>query len=132
MYLLDTDICSYFLRGRHGLEEKFESVGPAALHISRVTVAELLVLAHKNPISRVNRERIEELAGRLVFLEVDEPAWGMFSVTKARLPKGLVIGDFDILLASVALTRDLILVTNNESHYRPTGARLENWVPKGR
>ena len=88
-------------------------------------------MAHKNPRSRVNRERVEELVRTLVFLELDESAWEMFSATKARLPKGLNVGDFDILLASVAMTRNLIVVTNNESHFRPTGVRLENWVSKG-
>ena len=132
MYLLDADICSNYLRGRRGLEEKFESVGPEALHISRVTVAELLVLAHKNPSSHVNRARVEELARTLVFVELDEPAWETFSVMKADLLKaGRVVGDFDILLASIARTRDLIVVTNNERHFRPTGVRLENWIAKG-
>ncbi len=132
MYLLDADICSYYLRGRHGLEDKFESVGPTALHISRVTVAELLVLAHKSPSRRINRARIEELARTLVFVELDEPAWETFSVMKARPQKaGQVVGDFDVLLASIAMTRDLIVVTNNERHFRPTGVRLENWVGKG-
>lgn len=108
MYLLDTDICSYFLRGRYGLQEKFERVGHAALHVSRVTIAELLVLAYKNPGSRINQERIEELARALVFVELDEPAWVLFSVTKARLLRaGRPTGDFDILQASIAMMRDL-------------------------
>ncbi len=133
MYLLDTDICSYFLRGRYGLDAKFAEIGPAALHVSRVTVAELLVLAHKNPASRINQESVEELARALVFLELDEPAWAMFSMAKARLQRaGRPSGDFDILLASIAMTRNLTIVTNNEAHYRDTGVRLENWVATGR
>ena len=132
MYLLDTDTCSYFLRGRYGLEERCEAVGPSAPHISRVTVAELLVLAHKSPSSRVNRARVEELARTIVFVELDEPAWDMFSVMKVRLQSaGHPVGDFDILLASIATTRGLIVVTNNERHFRPTGVRIENWAAKG-
>jgi tRNA(fMet)-specific endonuclease VapC len=131
MYLLDADICSYYLRGRHGLEEKCESVGPAALHISRVTVAELLVLAHKSPSSRVNQARVEEVARTLVFVELDEPARETLSLMKADpLKAGRVVGDFDILLASIARTRDLIVVTNNERHFQPTGVPLENWVAR--
>ncbi len=66
-----------------------------------------------------------------MFVEVDEPAWEMFSVMKARLQRaGQVVGDFDILVASIAMTRDLIIVTNNERHFRPTGVRLENWAAK--
>jgi tRNA(fMet)-specific endonuclease VapC len=132
MYLLDTDICSYFLRGRYGLNTKFEAVGPTALHVSRITIAELLVLAHRNPGSRINQERIEELARALVFVDLDEPAWATFSVTKARLLRaGRPTGDFDILQASIAMVHHLTLVTNNEDHYRAMGVPLENWVTGG-
>jgi len=132
MYLLDTDICSYFLRGRYGLREKFEEVGVDALHISRVTVAELLVLAHKNPSGRISMNTVERLARTLVFLDIDEPAWAVFPMLKARLQQaGLPRGDFDILQASVAITRGLILVTNNEDHFQPMDVPLANWVPRG-
>lgn len=129
MYLLDTDICSYFLRGKFGLNDKFGKVGHAALHVSRVTISELLVLAHKSPATRINRERIEALARMLAFVEVDEAAWATFPVIKARIQRmGRPAGDFDILQASIAKTRDLILVTNNEADYRAIDVRLENWV----
>jgi len=131
VYLLDTDICSYFLRGRYGLKEKFESISAGGLHVSRVTVAELLVLAHKNPGSRISTRAVAELATALVFIDIDDAAWAAFSVLKARLLQaGLPRGDFDILQASIALTRDLTLVTNNEDDYRPMGIRVENWVPR--
>jgi len=132
MYLLDTDICSYFLRGRYGLQGKFETVGPEALHISRITVAELLVLAYRNPGGRINQQRIELLARALVYVELNDPIWSMFSATKGRLLDiGRPVGDFDILQASVAMTQDLTLVTNNEAHYRAMDVRLENWVTAG-
>jgi tRNA(fMet)-specific endonuclease VapC len=132
MYLLDTDICSYFLRGRYGLHDKFDQAGLSALHISRITVAELLVLAHKNPASRINERTIVLLAQTLAFVDLDEPAWATFPVIKARLERaGRPAGDFDILQASIAQTRDLVLVTNNEAHYRAMEVRLENWVTAG-
>lgn len=54
-------------------------------------------------------------------------------MTKARLLKaGRPTGDFDILQASIAVTRDLTLVTNNDDHYRAIGVRLENWVTGNR
>jgi tRNA(fMet)-specific endonuclease VapC len=133
MYLLDTDICSYFLRGRYELQEKFEQVGRAALHVSRITIAELLVLAYKNPGGRINQERIEELARTLVFAELDDAAWTMFCLTKAHLQRsGRPVGDFDILQASIAMVRDLTLVTNNVGHYVAMDVRVENWVVGGR
>ena len=132
MYLLDTDICSYFLRGRYGLQDKFNQAGLPALHITRITVAELLVLAHRDPATRINEQRIATLAQTLVFVDLDEPAWAMFPVIKGRLLRlGRPVGDFDILQASIAMTRDLTLVTNNEAHYRAMDVRLENWATGG-
>ena len=40
-YLLDTNICVYFLNGKFDLEHKIEEVGIANCFISEVTIAEL-------------------------------------------------------------------------------------------
>ena len=40
-YLLDTDICIYFLKGMYGLNDKIVSVGIDNCFISEITVAEL-------------------------------------------------------------------------------------------
>ena len=41
-YLLDTDICIYFLKGRYGLVEKIDHVGIQNCFVSEITIAELL------------------------------------------------------------------------------------------
>ena len=48
---------------------------------------------------------------------------------RARLDKaGKPIGNFDVLIAGVALARDLILVTSNEHELaRVPGLVIENW-----
>lgn len=39
------------------------------------------------------------------------------------------MADFDLLIASVAITRNYILVTNNTRHYnRIPDLKLENWI----
>ena len=40
-YLLDTNICVYFLRGKYGLDQKIRQVGWDSCYISEITVAEL-------------------------------------------------------------------------------------------
>jgi tRNA(fMet)-specific endonuclease VapC len=40
-YLLDTNICIYFLKGLFDLDKKIEQVGMANCFISEITVAEL-------------------------------------------------------------------------------------------
>jgi tRNA(fMet)-specific endonuclease VapC len=52
-----------------------------------------------------------------------------FGQLKAQLRKaGTPVADFDLLIASVAIAKNLILVTNNTRHYqRISGLNLENW-----
>jgi tRNA(fMet)-specific endonuclease VapC len=43
--------------------------------------------------------------------------------------RGVLIGDADILIAATSLEHGLIVVTNNEKHYRRiAGIQLENWL----
>ncbi len=43
--------------------------------------------------------------------------------------RGALIGDADILIAATGLEHNLIVVTNNESHYqRIASIQLENWL----
>ncbi len=42
--------------------------------------------------------------------------------------QGLVISDADIFVASIAITNNLVLVTNNTNHFsRIQGLLLDNW-----
>lgn len=40
-YLLDTNICIYFIKGKFGLHEKIVTVGQESCFISEITVAEM-------------------------------------------------------------------------------------------
>ncbi len=53
-----------------------------------------------------------------------------FGEIKASLgKKGQIIDDMDLLIASTALTHNLILVTNNEKHFRRIeGLEIEKWA----
>ena len=66
-------------------------------------------------------------------LLLDQDSADRFGKIKADLRrKGEIIGDFDILIASVALTHDAILVTNNTAHFeRISGLICENWLKDG-
>jgi tRNA(fMet)-specific endonuclease VapC len=51
-----------------------------------------------------------------------------FGLTKTMLKKkGKIIGDFDTLIASIAMTNNLILVTRNKKHYENIdGLKIES------
>jgi len=63
-------------------------------------------------------------------LPVDEAASERFGEFKAMLRRaGKAIGDIDLLIAGVAASRGLKVVTNNTEHFeRIPGISLENWL----
>lgn len=126
-YLIDTDIASYYLRGKDNLFDIFKSKGFSNIKLSIVTVAELEVLAHRNPSSRINFEAINGFAQVVEVLDVNQSAWKLFSATKASLlTEGRRRGDLDILQASLAITHGLVVITNNTRHYIDI-VDSENW-----
>jgi tRNA(fMet)-specific endonuclease VapC len=127
-YLIDTDISSYFLRGKFNLFEIFEEKGLDNINLSRVSIAELKVVAHKNPESKINLSKIVAFSETLGVMEVDIETWELFSILKADLLKeGNKRGDFDILVASIAKQHNMVVVTNNVSHYEDL-VPVENWI----
>jgi tRNA(fMet)-specific endonuclease VapC len=127
-YLLDTDIASYYLRGKNNLLAIFQEKGFQNIRISRVTVAELEVLAHRNPSSKINFSSIDKFAKQVGVLEVDSNIWKGFSKLKADvLNRGIAKGDIDILIASIANQNGMIVVTNNTSHFSDL-SQVENWI----
>lgn len=128
-YLLDTNICIYFLKGKYGLKDKFDEIGFDNLYISEITVAELKYGAEKSNYPEKNRQVIQKLSGQFkqipIFNSLD-----IFAKEKARLKKeGKPIDDFDLLIGATAIANDMILVTNNEKHFdRLMKIEIDNWT----
>ena len=63
MYLLDTNICAYFLNGKFNLEAKIEEVGFENCVVSEVTIAELKYGVEKSTLKE-RTERSSKLSKR--------------------------------------------------------------------
>jgi len=128
-YLIDTDICSYYLKGR--LEEQFKKAGIGNIWVSRITVAELMVLAYHRNNRRFITD-IDNIVSYFNFIDIDDSMWKLFSELKATILKGGKppgeSGDFDILQACIAKVKGFTIVTNNETHFMPLDVPFENWV----
>lgn len=61
--------------------------------------------------------------------EILDKAGEIYSVLKN---KGLLPGEFDILIGATAIVHDLVLITNNEKHYKPMrehfSLKIKNWM----
>jgi tRNA(fMet)-specific endonuclease VapC len=57
-------------------------------------------------------------------------ALDIYATEKAQLAtSGKTIDDFDLLIGATALANNMILVTDNEKHFKNIqGIKVENWV----
>ncbi|WP_017734066.1 type II toxin-antitoxin system tRNA(fMet)-specific endonuclease VapC [Nafulsella turpanensis] len=128
-YLLDTNICIYFLKGRYGLVEKIEKIGFENLFISEITVAELKYGVEKSANPEKNRLVINDLIDNFKQLPI-YGALDIYAKEKARLKKeGSIVDDLDLFIGATAIKNNMILVTNNEKHFvRLQNIKVENWT----
>jgi len=129
-YLLDTDICIYWLKARYSVREKINQIGWSEISICVITTAELYYGAYNSNRAKENLDRAEFFIQQLPVFPLTDAALRCFGELKTQLRKiGRPIADFDLMIASVALTEGKILVTNNTRHYdRITGLKIENWT----
>ena len=129
-YLLDTNICIYFLNQHTKVVDKIASFSSDDLAISCFNLAELLFGAYNSDYIEKNLERIRYIENTIEVLPLDRKAIENFAMIKAKLKKqGNLIDDFDVLIAAIALSNELILVTNHEKHFeRISGLATENWM----
>lgn len=129
--LLDTDILSEFLRGNSKViakvDEHLKEYGFISLSI--ITYYEILNgLLYKD--ARKQMVRFEE------FVELNKviPLTLRMAKTAAAIQadlrkKGTEIGHTDTLIAGIAMTSELQLVTNNTDHFkRIKGLEITNWT----
>lgn len=128
-YLLDTDICVYWLKKDDRVEQNAISVGLENIAISFITLSELYYGAHKSQHIEENLAAIRLLTSKLSMVESNDQICARFGKLKVFLEKqGMIIDDADLFIAACALTTDATLVTNNTRHFkRIEELRLQNW-----
>lgn len=116
MFLLDTDTIIYSLKGHEHVVKNLQNHFQDALKISVITLMALYYNAHKSQKIESNITKIKTLERALDIIPNHFEAAEIFGILKSKLEKrGLPIDDFDLILASTALTHKLTLVTNNEN-----------------
>jgi tRNA(fMet)-specific endonuclease VapC len=129
-FLLDTDTCVYWLRGRTAVHARLAAVSPEELSISVITLAELHYGADCSAQADANHQAIDDFVSGMAVLPLDASIARVFGEVKAQLRRqGNLIEDFDLLLAATALSNGLTLVTNNAAHFeRIPGLTLSSWA----
>jgi tRNA(fMet)-specific endonuclease VapC len=128
-YLLDTNICVYFFRGKYSINERINKVGIENCAISEKTLAELVYGAEYSSNPKKNHQLISDLTEQIAVISIFDSIQE-YGKQKAVLRKrGTLISDFDLLIGSTAIANKLIVVTQNVKEFqRLKGIELENWV----
>lgn len=117
------------MKGRFGLNKKFESKNSDSLFISEITLAELKYGVANSDNRESNTLALTNFLSGVQILPIFD-ALDTFATEKSRLKKeGRPVDDFDLLIGASAIANGLILVTNNTKHFeRLKGIKLENWT----
>jgi tRNA(fMet)-specific endonuclease VapC len=126
-YLLDTNIISYYLKGMENLKEKIAS-NIDSLSISIISYYEIVSgLLSIDANKRINE--FEKFCKLMDIINLDKANILASCKIYASLKKsGRLIDDIDILIAGIALSNNLVMITDNDEHFaRIDGLKVENW-----
>jgi tRNA(fMet)-specific endonuclease VapC len=128
-YLIDTNTCIYYIKGKYDLKKKFEKANPDNCFISEITLAELMFGVENSEKKEKNKKALEDFLSGIKILPIFH-SLDLYAKEKARLRKlGTVIDDFDLLIGATSVSHNLIMVTNNTDHFkRIKGITLEDWT----
>lgn len=130
-YLLDTNICIYIIKKKpEKVIKKFREHKVGDIAISSITIAELNYGIAKSSKLNENTIALKEFLQPLEIIDFSQEDTEAYGKIQSGLEnKGTPIGAMDLLIASQALSRNLILVTNNENEFkRIKEIRIENWA----
>lgn len=129
--LLDTDTLSFFLKGNPNVIERVTDSykREGCLYISAITYYEIMNgLLFKN--ARKQLEAFQELAMSCQIIPLDESIANLAAAIFAELRRNnQMIGHTDVLIGATAIHHNMVLITNNQSHFaRIPNLALDNWV----
>lgn len=129
--ILDTDSVSYFFRGAPQVVEKVDRYlkEHGFINITVVTFYEVMNgLLYKD--AKKQLERFKEFVQLNNVLPLTLKAATISAEVFAGLRKnGKIISHNDVLIAGIALEQNMVLITNNTSHFdRIEGLHLDNWM----
>ncbi|KOR31828.1 DNA-binding protein, partial [Achromatium sp. WMS3] len=69
-YLLDTNICIYYIKGKYNLDKKFDTVDDNFLFISEITLAELKFGVENSAFPNKNRTVLQDFLSGIQILPI--------------------------------------------------------------
>lgn len=131
-YLLDTNICIFYLRGLLNLDAVIREKGLENCYISEITVFELKFGAENSSNPKKSHKAVDKFVQGISIIPIYSSVQ-KYAEYKVKFRKnGTPMHDeFDLLIGVTALENKLILVTDNIKDFKYFDKlKLENWFSK--
>jgi tRNA(fMet)-specific endonuclease VapC len=131
MFLLDTNIISYWMRNDLIVIGNIENHAPAELAMPAISLAEILYGIEKSPVRKRERTtKIRRIAEQMEIIPFDKRSAPKYAKIRATLEKaGRMIGERDMQIAAIAIATHRVMVTHNVSEFqRIEKLRVEDWA----
>ena len=128
-FLLDTNICSAFLKGNGRVFDRFMQYS-GGLAVSTIVIGELYSWVYRSKTKAEHLSGLVNLLSDLHVIPVDLAVAEKFGAVRAALlDQGRPTPEVDLFIASSALAYDLTLVTHNVSDFAHVpDLRLQDWL----
>ena len=128
-YLLDTNTLIYYFKGLGNVKERLLACQPSEIVLSSVVYYELQVGILKSTSPQKRIAQLAILKNQVSWVDFDEKSAEATAQIRVELERiGKPIGSYDVQIAGMAMTNDLLLVTHNTGEFgRVSGLKLENW-----
>jgi len=130
MWLLDTNACVALLNGSSAsLAERLASRRPSEIRLCSVVKAELLFGARRSERSPDNLRLLDTFFARFASFPFDDRCATEYARVRHDLQgSGTPIGPNDLMIAAIAVSNDVTLVTHNVREFaRVAGLKVEDW-----
>lgn len=131
MYLLDSNACIRLLNesASSNMARKLAELTPDDIRLCSVVKSELYYGAYKSTRRDRNLANLNRFFSQFISLPFDDNAAAIAGQVRAQLDvAGTPIGSNDLLIAAIALSNDLTLVTHNTREFgRINGLKYEDW-----
>lgn len=130
IYLLDTNVCVQFLRGRNPLvRQRLLTQPPRDVRVCSVVKAELYAGCLRSAQPEANRARVDAFLQPYQSWPFDDAAAEVHAQIRHDLEsRGMPIGPYDMQIAAIARANGVTLVTHNTAEFcRVPGLVIVDW-----
>lgn len=130
MVFLDTNICIYYLKGKHqSVRENLLSTPPNEIKIPVIVHSELWYGVYKSRRVKENTRKLQEFLLPFEIISYHSAMSQTYAETRTACESiGAVVGPNDLLIATIVLANNGTLATRNTKEFsRVPGLKLTEW-----